>query len=40
MMAETRQRLQAAGLRHLELDPVGDVDEPDDLVHLPAGWLP
>ena len=40
VMAETRQRLQAAGLRHLELDPVGDVDEPDDLVHLPAGWLP
>lgn len=40
VMADTRQRLQAAGLRHVELDPVGDVDEPDDLVHLPAGWLP
>ena len=40
VMADTRQRLQAAGLRWAELPPVADVDEPADLVHLPAGWLP
>lgn len=40
VMARTRNRLQAAGLRWAELPPVADVDEPGDLVHLPAGWLP
>ena len=40
VMARTRKRLQAAGLRWAELPPVADVDEPADLVHLPAGWLP
>jgi rSAM/selenodomain-associated transferase 1 len=38
VMAETRQRAQAAGLRWLELPAVADIDEPADLVHLPAGW--
>ena len=39
VMAETRQRLQAAGLTWVELAPVNDIDEPHDLVHLPPGWL-
>lgn len=40
VMAQTRERLQAAGLRWAELPAVADVDEPADLVHVPAGWLP
>ncbi len=40
VMARTRERLRAAGLRWAELPPVSDVDEPADLAHLPAGWLP
>lgn len=39
VMAATRDRLRAAGLRWAELPAVADVDEPQDLVHLPAGWL-
>ncbi|MGZ8259009.1 MAG: TIGR04282 family arsenosugar biosynthesis glycosyltransferase [Caldimonas sp.] len=39
VMATTRARLVAAGLRHAELSPVADVDEPADLVHVPAQWL-
>ena len=38
VMADTRQRLRDAGLRWAELPAVADVDEPDDLVHLPPGW--
>ena len=38
VMADTRKRLAAAGLRHIELPPVADIDEPADLVHLPPGW--
>jgi len=38
-MADTRERLRAAGLRWAELPPVADIDDPADLVHLPAGWL-
>ncbi len=38
VMAQTRQRLAAAGLRHAELPPLPDIDEPADLVHLPAHW--
>ena len=40
VMAQTRQRLAACGLRHAELPPLPDIDEPADLVHLPAGWCP
>ncbi len=40
VMAQTRERLAAAGLRHTELPPVADIDEPADLQHLPPGWLP
>ncbi len=39
VMAQTRERLRAAGLRALELPAVADVDEPADLAHLPQGWL-
>lgn len=37
VMALTRERLAAAGLRWAELPPVHDIDEPADLVHLPPG---
>ncbi len=40
VMEQTRERLAAAGLRHTELPAVADIDEPADLQHLPAGWLP
>ncbi len=39
VLAETRQRLAAAGLRHAELATLHDIDEPADLQHLPADWL-
>jgi glycosyltransferase A (GT-A) superfamily protein (DUF2064 family) len=39
LMARTRSVLQALGLRHHELPTVHDVDEPQDLVHVPATWL-
>jgi rSAM/selenodomain-associated transferase 1 len=39
VMAATRERLARAGLRHAELPPVHDIDEPADLAHLPAGWV-
>jgi hypothetical protein len=39
VMAETRQRLHAAGVRWAELPAVADIDEPADLAHLPPGWL-
>ena len=39
VMALTRQRLAAAGLRHIELTPLPDIDEPADLACLPPGWL-
>jgi len=38
VMARTRERAQAAGLRWAELAPLPDIDEPADLEHLPAGW--
>jgi len=39
VMAQTRRRLAALALRHVELAVLHDVDEPADLVHLPAHWL-
>jgi rSAM/selenodomain-associated transferase 1 len=39
VMAETRTRIAAAGLHHVELPAVADIDLPGDLVHLPPGWL-
>jgi rSAM/selenodomain-associated transferase 1 len=38
VMAATRERLRVHGWTHAELAPVADIDEPADLVHLPAGW--
>lgn len=38
VMDETRRRLRVAGVRWAELPPVADIDEPQDLVHLPAAW--
>ncbi|MDZ7589877.1 MAG: TIGR04282 family arsenosugar biosynthesis glycosyltransferase [Rubrivivax sp.] len=38
VMADTRERLAAAGLRHTELPGVPDIDVAADLKHLPAGW--
>ena len=40
VMAETRQRARRAGLRWTELPAVADIDEPADLIHLPAEWMP
>jgi len=39
VMAQTRARLAAAGMRHAELPALPDIDTPEDLVHLPPGWL-
>lgn len=39
VMADTRLRLAAAGLRHVELPPLHDIDVPSDLAHLPPGFL-
>jgi rSAM/selenodomain-associated transferase 1 len=36
VMGHTRERLAQAKLCHVELPPLHDVDEPDDLVHLAA----
>ncbi|MEN9630523.1 MAG: hypothetical protein RJA10_3751 [Pseudomonadota bacterium] len=38
VMADTRQRLASAGLNHIEMPVLHDIDEPADLVHLPAAW--
>lgn len=39
VMQATRSRARSQGLRWVELDPVADVDEPADLIHVPANWL-
>jgi len=42
VMAETRARLAGLGCKGVvaaELPAVPDIDEPADLVHLPAGWV-
>jgi uncharacterized protein len=38
VMSTTRRHLATAGLRHAELEPLFDIDEPADLVHVPANW--
>lgn len=38
VMEETRRRLRTARVHWAELVPVADIDEPADLVHLPAAW--
>ncbi len=39
VMAQTRERIKALGLRCTELDAVADIDEPADLMHAPPEWL-
>jgi len=39
VMAQTRQRLAEIGWSHAELPSLADIDEPDDLAFVPAGWL-
>ncbi|MGP4733630.1 MULTISPECIES: TIGR04282 family arsenosugar biosynthesis glycosyltransferase [unclassified Psychrobacter] len=36
--AVTRQRMAALGWTLALFDPLRDIDEPKDLVHLPSGW--
>jgi rSAM/selenodomain-associated transferase 1 len=38
VMADTRLRARQAKLKWTELAPVHDIDEAEDLVHLPGGW--
>ena len=38
VLAQTRVVLQRLGLKHVELAPLADIDEPADLRHLPAAW--
>jgi rSAM/selenodomain-associated transferase 1 len=38
VMATTRERAAGLGLRTALLAPLPDIDEPPDLVHLPADW--
>jgi uncharacterized protein len=38
VMAQTRAKALKAGLRWAELAPVPDIDEPEDLLHLPSRW--
>ncbi len=39
VLHDTRARLALAGLRVAELPALADIDSPDDLQHLPSGWL-
>jgi len=39
VMAQTRERIAACGLRHVELPLLHDIDEPADLCRLPPQWL-
>ena len=40
VMARTRAQGARLGLSLAELDPVADIDEPADLIHLPPHWRP
>ena len=39
VMAQTRERLRALCIDAAELPAVHDVDEPEDLMHVPKAWL-
>ncbi len=39
VMAQTREHLRAWGIDAMELPSLHDVDEPEDLVHVPNAWL-
>lgn len=36
---DTRRQMKAIGWNWIELDPVNDIDEGDDLTHCPESWL-
>jgi rSAM/selenodomain-associated transferase 1 len=38
VMTHTLERTQARGLSVAVLEPVTDIDEPSDLIHLPPSW--
>jgi rSAM/selenodomain-associated transferase 1 len=40
VLDQTRMALRRLGIAHAELAPLADVDEPEDLRHVPAGWHP
>lgn len=39
VMAQTRERLVRAGVRHTELEALVDIDQPENLASLPVEWL-
>lgn len=39
VMPQTRTRLVQAGIAHAELAMLHDIDEVEDMIHLPAGWV-
>ena len=39
VMAQTRMRIASMKLSLYELPALHDIDEPEDLLHLPPGWL-
>lgn len=39
VMRQTRERIAALGVGSVELPAVHDIDEPEDLAHLPQEWL-
>jgi glycosyltransferase A (GT-A) superfamily protein (DUF2064 family) len=38
VMAQPRERLRGLGWHWWKGEPLADVDEGSDLVHVPAGW--
>jgi rSAM/selenodomain-associated transferase 1 len=40
VLTQTRMALRRLGIAHAELAALADVDEPDDLRHVPAAWHP
>jgi len=40
VMVQTRARLEAAGLRSVELPALPDIDRPEDLRWVPSDWMP
>ena len=39
MAAVTKQRIKDLNWSLASLQPLPDIDEPEDLQYLPAGWL-
>lgn len=39
VMAQTRERLDRLGMSSAELPTLADIDEPEDLAHVPKEWL-